>query len=178
MASWNAQTWQEFLDKGGGLTDFSQPSWVPPSLHGDPAAKSWASKHKEFLGVGADVTMLIAIFKLKGKLIQGAGRFFWLFPAVAFFSALATIIVTEHFVGSKKAEDLSKWYANAVTDPYAWHIETDRVVQGAANTLIADFSEGVSSSPEVAGEIGAVAWYKFWASDQAQAGWRRIGSGL
>lgn len=175
--AWTSASWQAFIDKGGGLNP-TQPDWIPPSLHGDPRARAWATRHQELLGAGADVAMLIALFKLKGAVIQGAGRFFWLIPAVAFLSALATVMVTEHFYGSKKAQDLSRWYANAVTDPYAWHVETDRVVQGAAHTLIADFSEGVSSSPEVAAEIGAVAWYKFWASDEAQAGWRRIGSGL
>lgn len=143
-----------------------------------PTTQAWTARHQEFLGTGMDVAMLVGLIKMKGALIQGAGRYFWLIPAVAFLSALATIMITEKFAGSKKAQDLSRWYAMALTDPYAWHVETDRVVQGAAHTLIDDFSEGVSNSPAAVTAIGETAWFNFWSSDQAQAKWREIGSGL
>jgi len=93
-------------------------------------------------------------------------------------AAWVTVAGTHYFVGETEANSLAKWYGQVYTDPVAWHVETDRVVQGAAHVLIDDFSEGVANSPAAATAIGQSAWYNFWSSDQAQAKWREIGSGL
>lgn len=173
MSEWTAASWQAFLDKGGGS---KQPGWIPPSLHGSPSAQRWFKRHEEYLGTAADVAMLVALIKLKGKVIQTAGKYLWIYPTTAFLSGLLTILATERFVGDKQAEELSKWYASAVTDPYAWHVETDRVVQGAAHALIDDFTEGVTTSPAVAADMGTSAWdWIYW--DRIGA-WREVGSML
>jgi len=172
MSQWTAASWQAFLDRGGG----SQPSWVPPSLHRKRDPWKWVRENQDFVGVGMDVAMLVALIKIKGGLIRLAGRYLWLVPAVAYGSALGTILAVEKFVGKKEARELSQWYANAVSDPLAWHVETDRVVQGAAHALIDDFTEGVVTSPAVAANLGSSAWdWAYW--DHIDA-WRAVGSGL
>jgi len=164
------------IDNAWWLAPNQQPSWVPPSLHGNPNAKSWGIANQDFIGVGMDVGMLIALIKIKGAAIRLAGRYMWVIPATAFGSALATILAVELFVGKKEANQLSQWYADAVSDPLAWHIETDRVVQGATHTLIDEFTEGVVTSPAVAGEISSSAYQWGWL-DRIDD-WRTIGSML
>jgi len=97
-------------------------------------------------------------------------------------AAYATVYATEKLTTKRQAQELADWYADAVTDPYAWHVETDRVVQGAAHHLIQGVVEGL---PGVPGEVWAVQkqttnWLveKFWKSEQAQSGWRRVGGWL
>lgn len=169
MPEWTAESWQAFLDKGGGGRITRRPSWVPPSLEGSPPAQRWFQRHEQYLATGMDVAMLVALIRLKGKVIQAAGKYLWIYPTTAFLSGLVTILATEKFVGEKEAQELSEWYASAVTDPYAWHVETDRVVQGAANALIDDFTEGVTSSPGVAkGMLGQ--WYSNYESELREIG--------
>lgn len=158
MSKWSAESWQAFLDAGGGFggEDFQRRNewWLRPTpeLRSDKVSqwKDWIYRHGDYLGTGLNVAALVAIIKLKGKAITMAGRYLWLVPTTAFLSGLVTILATEKFVGKKEAQELSEWYASAVSDPIAWHVETDRVVQGAAHAIIDDFTEGVTTSPSVA----------------------------
>jgi hypothetical protein len=156
-------------------SDFSSP-YIPPSLQGNPVAQQWVSDNQAFVGVGGDVAMLIALIKLKGAVIKLAGRYLWAVPAAAYGSALATILAVERLVGKKEANELSQWYADAVSDPYAWHVETDRVVQGAAHALIEDFTQGVVTAPGVAADLGTSAYS--WAYLSRINDWRTIGAML
>lgn len=99
-------------------------------------------------------------------------------PITAYATAVAMVVATEYFVGEKEAEALGVWYVDAVTDPYAWHVETDRVTQGAAHAIIDDFSESMVANEEMMEDIGDSLWQRFWASEEAQAGWRKVGGML
>lgn len=180
MAEWTAESWQAFLDAGGGYgaSDFQRRNawWLRPTPENRKERvgiwSGWFEDNQDFVALGVDVALLIAIIKTKGALIRAAGNYLWMVPAAAYGSALLTILAVEAFVGKKEANELSQWYANAVTDPLAWHVETDRVVQGATQTLIADFSEGVTTSPSVAKGM-----FEQWYSNH-ESQLREIGSWL
>jgi len=152
--------------------------WLAPTPENRKTSPpvQWVQDNSSFLWVGADVAMLIALVKMKGSLIKLAGRFLWQIPAAAYGSALATILAVDLLVGRKEANELSQWYADAVSDPYAWHVETDRVVQGATQALIEDFTQGVVTAPAVAADLGESAYT--WAYLSRINDWRAIGAML
>jgi len=108
-----------------------------------------------------------------------------LVPAVAVVAGSLTVAGVEIVVGKKEARGLVEWYSltvNVFNDPYAWHVETDRVVQGAAQHIIQGVVPGLLGVPEevysVTKPVGVWAYWKFWKSDEAQSGWREIGGGI
>jgi len=108
-----------------------------------------------------------------------------LVPSVAVVAGTLTVAGVEIVVGKKEAKELVEWYSltvNIWNDPYAWHVETDRVVQGAANYIIEGVVEGVIGAPEevysVTKPVGVWAYWKFWKSDEAQSGWQDVGEGI
>jgi hypothetical protein len=178
MAQWDDASWQAFLDSGGGYQYEAPPAWVPPSLYGHPPARAWQVRHADYVNLAYGVAW--GITKIKGLQMvwKALGSYLWILPLVAWTSGLTTILLVERLVGKKEAAALSHWYALPFTDPYAWHVETDRVVQGAVHNVAADFSEGVRTSPAVVGEWGDSLYQYLWSSERAQAAWRKAGERL
>jgi len=69
--------------------------------------------------------------------------------AGGFAAAYATVYATEKLTTKRQAQELADWYADALTDPYAWHVETDRVVQGAVRTILNGMTIEGGTAPEI-----------------------------
>jgi len=171
--------WGMPLTETGPTNPFSHPFWKRhPDLQ---KAIEWAA-----IGAGAKIAWRTIVTN------PTAFAIVLLVPTIAVTAGTLTVAGIELVVGKKEAKELVEWYSltvNIWNDPYAWHVETDRVVQGAAEHIIEGLVPGLLGVP---GELSKVkqpiqeeviqtaiwAHWKFWKSDQAQSAWGSVGEGI
>jgi len=163
------------------------PLYRESKFGGDPFATPFWKRHPE-LQEGVEWATKLAIGKVAWRAIvtnPTAFAIVLLVPTIAVTAGVLTVKGVEIVVDKPAAQRLSNWYGLSVNiwnDPYAWHVETDRVVQAAVRNVAADVAEGIVTAPEVAWghgqDAGGWAYWKFWKSDEAQSAWREVGSGI